>query len=124
MEMEILMPRKNDAPSVSNVIPFQMEILSHHREYLSRWVSAGHPMGVCDADIFSVEQRQAGVSSGYALIWVRETADPAYKIYSRGNSWVVMDAIRETVLGQFRSFADALHMVRPVLPRPEKIVAA
>lgn len=124
MEMELLMPRKNDAPSVSNVVPFQMEILSGHREYLSRWLHAGQPMGVCDADIFSVEQRQAGVSSGYVLIWVRETPDPAYKVYSRGNSWVVMDAIRENVLGQFRSFADALYMVRPVLPRPEKIVAA
>lgn len=124
MEMEVLMPCKNDAPSVSNVIPFQLEILSAHREYLSRWLNAGLPMGVCDADIFSVQQRQAGVSSDYVLIWVRETADPAYKIYSRGISWVVMDAIRENTLGQFRSFADALHMVRPVLPRPEKIVAA
>lgn len=118
------MPHLNESLPTCKIIPFQMELLSRHREYLSRWVEAGHPMGVCDADVFSAPERQSGLSSEYVVIWVRETADPAYKIYSRGNKWVVMDAIRENQLGLFASFADALNMVRPVLPLPGKIVAA
>ncbi|GAL96813.1 hypothetical protein FOH24_09300 [Acetobacter tropicalis] len=114
----------NETPSVCKIIPFQMEILSRHREYLSRWIEAGLPMGVCDADVFSASQREPGLSSEYVVIWVRETPDPAYKVFSRGNKWIVVDAVREHQLGQFSSFADALNMVRPVLPRPEKIVAA
>ncbi|MBO1324170.1 hypothetical protein K2X14_03235 [Acetobacter sp. TBRC 12305] len=114
----------SETSGACNIIPFQMEILSRHRDYLSRWVEAGMPMGVSDADIFPAEQKQAGVSSGYVLVWVRETPDPAYKVYSRGNRWVVMDAIRDTALGNFNSFSDALHMIRPVLPREQNIVAA
>lgn len=71
----------NETPSVCKIIPFQMEILSRHREYLSRWVEAGLPMGVCDADVFSASQRQPGLSSEYVVIWVRETPDPAYKVF-------------------------------------------
>lgn len=118
------MLRTTETPSTCKIIPFQMEILSRHREYLSRWVEAGLPMGVCDADVFGSSDREPGHSSEYIVIWVRETADPAYKIFSRGNKWILVDAIREHQLGQFASFADALNMVRPVLPLPEKIVAA
>lgn len=122
--MENLMPHLTAAPSACKIIPFKMEVLTRHREYLSRWVEAGLPMGVCDADVFTSSEKQSGSSSEYVVVWVRETSDPAYKIFSRGNRWLVVDAIRENLLGQFSSFADALNMIRPVLPRPEKIVAA
>lgn len=122
--MEDLMPHLIDATSACKIIPFQMEVLARHREYLSRWVEASLPMGICDADVFSTTEKQSGSSSEYIVVWVRETSDPAYKVFSRGNKWIVMDAIRDNQLGQFASFADAMHMIRPVLPRPEKIVAA
>ena len=124
MGMEVLMTHLTAAPSTCTIIPFQMEVLTRHHEYLSRWVEASLPMGICDADVFSTSEKQSGASSEYIVVWVRETSDPAYKVFSRGNKWVVMDAIRDNQLGQFSSFADALHMIRPVLPRPEKIVAA
>lgn len=114
----------NEASSACQILPFQLEILPHHRDYLSRWLEAGLPMGLCDADVFSSTEKRAGSSSEYVVVWVRETADPAYKIFSLGNKWIVVDAIRENSLGQFSSFADALLMIRPVLPRQEKIVAA
>ncbi|MFT8885712.1 MAG: hypothetical protein ABF946_05845 [Acetobacter papayae] len=118
------MPYSSKAARTCQIIPFQMEILSRHTDYLSRWLDASMPMGICNADIFSTEEKQAGTSSAYVVIWVRETADPAYKVYSRGNRWIVMDAIRDNTLGSFSSFADALNMIRPVLPREKGIVAA
>ncbi|QEO18338.1 hypothetical protein [Acetobacter vaccinii] len=110
--------------NVCQVIPFQMEILSRHKDYLMRWLEAGMPMGVSDADIFPAEEKQSGMSSGYVLVWVRETPDPAYKVYSRGNRWFVVDAIRDNVLGNFPSFSGALNMIRPVLTVEKDIVAA
>lgn len=106
------------------IIPFQMEITSRQQAYLTRWVQAAQPMGICDADVFVSEQKQAGVSAGYVVVWVRETPDPAYQIYCHGNRWVVMDAIRDNKLGCFNTFADALNMIRPVMPREQGIVAA
>ena len=114
----------SEASRTCQIIPFQMEILSRHTDYLSRWLDASTPMGICNADIFTTEEKQAGTSSAYVVIWVRETADPAYKIYSRGNRWIVMDAVRDNILGSFAGFADALNMIRPVLPREKGIVAA
>ena len=106
------------------IIPFQMEITSRQQAYLTRWVQAAQPMGICDADVFVSEQKQAGISAGYVVVWVRETPDPAYKIYCHGNRWIVMDAIRDNKLGSFNTFADALNMIRPVMPREQGIVAA
>ena len=118
------MLRQSETQNTCQIIPFQMEIMCRHRDYLDRWIAASQPMGICDADIFPAEEKQAGVSSGYVLVWVRETSNPAYKVYSRGNRWIVMDAVRDNTLGQFASFADALNMIRPVLPVKQDIVAA
>lgn len=74
-------------------------------------------MGVCDATTYS--DRPPGgpkrPASEYVLVWVRENIDPAYIIRPERIGWVVIDAVRDNELGRTRSFAAALHMIRPML---------
>ena len=64
--------------NVCQVIPFQMEILSRHKDYLMRWLEAGMPMGVSDAEILTAEEKHSRLSSRYSLVRVRVTPDTAY----------------------------------------------
>ncbi|MCH4024559.1 MAG: hypothetical protein LKH33_11815 [Acetobacter sp.] len=107
----------------SNVVPFRLSVLPRHKEYLGKWLDAGLPMGICDADICQ-EMFSETQHSDQVMIWVRETSAPAYTIHPEGTKWIVVDAIRGRELTRQASFEDALHFVRPVLPRHSKIAAA
>lgn len=107
----------------SNVIPFRLSVLPRHREYLARWLSAGLCMGLCDADIF-IDDEVGSCDAEQILIWVRESADPAYIIRPIGSCWMVVDAIRGNMLSQQTSFELALNFVRPVLPLRGNVAAA
>jgi hypothetical protein len=69
-------------------------------------------MGLHDADVSywtPVGERH----EGYVLIWVRENADPAYRVIPSGARWKVIDHLRNHTLGRFASFEAALHFIRP-----------
>jgi hypothetical protein len=78
-------------------------------------------MGLCDASVFAPEPtvgktaKPARPAPDYVLVWVRENIDPAYIIRPEGLMWVVIDAVRQNRLASTRSFAAALHFIRPVL---------
>lgn len=110
--------------SFCNVVPFRQAVLPRHREYLSRWLNADLCMGLCDADIFVSDGDTGAVGSEMVLVWVRESADPAYIIRPEGLRWVVVDAIRDYELSRQTSFEHALNFVRPVLPVQGSTVAA
>jgi len=96
----------------SNVIPLRMSVLQRHREYLMRWLDAGARMGLCDADVCRDENGMAE----QILVWVRENADPAYRVRPEGMRWVLTDHLRDHRLGTFEDFESALQAIRPVLP--------
>ena len=108
----------------SNVVPFRLAVLPRHREYLARWLDAGLCMGLCDADVFIAESASGAADGEQVLVWVRESADPAYLIRPEGARWVVVDAIRNYELSRQTSFELALNFVRPVLPMQGSTVAA
>ena len=105
----------------SNVVQLHQRLLPRHSELLARWLEAGRQMGLCDATTFAAERRagRAPASAEYVLVWVRENMDPAYIIRPDRIGWLVIDALRENELGRTRSFAAALHMIRPVLKLDE-----
>lgn len=107
----------------SNVIPFRQSVLPRHREYLARWLKAGLCMGLCDADIFSPSEASDD-SMQQIVVWVRESADPAYLIRPSGSRWEIVDPIRETVLSRQATIELALNFIRPVLPLQGNVVAA
>ncbi|NHN85931.1 hypothetical protein GOB93_14955 [Acetobacter musti] len=109
--------------ATSNVVPFRMSVLQRHREHLARWLNAGLCMGLCDADV-CVDDEAGYCNAEQILIWVRESADPAYIIRPMGSRWVVVDALRSNILSQQASFELALHFIRPVLPLRGNVVAA
>ncbi|MDG6095493.1 hypothetical protein LOC54_10325 [Acetobacter sp. AN02] len=109
--------------AAGNVVPFRLSFLPRHREYLSRWLTAGLPMGLCDADI-GADPGSSAQDPDIVMVWVRETADPAYTVRPQGTRWVVADAIRNRELSREGSFEAALNFIRPVLPVPEVTVAA
>ncbi|MCQ0041173.1 MULTISPECIES: hypothetical protein [Acetobacteraceae] len=97
------------------VVPFRQKLLSHHRHYLATWLIASEKMGILDASIESSPDQQTADPS-LVVIWVRENADPAYLISLRGPYWVLTDCLRDNELGRYRTFSEALHTIRPVLP--------
>lgn len=107
--------------TVDNVVPLRALFLPRHHESLARWLTASAPMGVSDAEV-ATAAAPASPSAPHAvehvLIWVRESADPAYMIRPRGLRWAVIDHQRNYELGRHSSFEAALNAVRPVLPRP------
>ena len=102
----------------SNVIPLRALLLPRHHESLARWLTASAPMGVSDAEISMTSGASGPQAIEHVLIWVRESADPAYMIQPRGLRWAVIDHQRNYELGRHSSFEAALNAVRPVLPRP------
>jgi hypothetical protein len=95
-----------------NVIPIRLRVTERHRSHLLRWLAAGRRMGLHDADVSywtPVGERH----EGYVLIWVRENADPAYRVIPSGARWEVIDHLRNHTLGRFASFEAALHFIRP-----------
>ena len=105
-------------PLPENVVPLHQRILPRYRALLARWLEAGRPMGLCEASAF-IRDRQGpvdGPHEDYVLIWVRENIDPAYMVLADGMSWLVVDAVRHQTLARTRTFAAALHFIRPVLP--------
>ena len=75
-------------------------------------------MRVCDASAIQSRRGQIqGVEPGtdYVLVWVRENPDPAYMVTPAGSNWTVTDCVRQQVLGQLRTFEEALEFIRPVL---------
>ncbi|MCQ8239454.1 hypothetical protein [Rhizosaccharibacter radicis] len=103
-------PTVGDYPPGSNVVPMRLRILPRHREYLARWLDAGASMGLCDADACA-----DGVEPDHVLVWVRENADPAYMIRPEGLRWHLIDQVRNSRLGSFPRFENALYAIRPVL---------
>jgi hypothetical protein len=96
------------APREDNVVPIRLKLLPRHREHLSRWLKAGSRMGLLDAG-FEGEDGQE------VLIWVRESAEPAYLVRAERMSWVVLNGAGDHRLGAFPAFEAALHCIRPVL---------
>ncbi|GBR05728.1 hypothetical protein [Acetobacter oeni] len=107
----------------TNVVPFRQGVLPRHREYLARWLNAGLCMGLCDADIF-IDDDAGYCGAEQILVWVRESADPAYIIRPAGSRWMVVDAIRGHLLSKQDSFELALNFIRPVLPLRGNVAAA
>jgi hypothetical protein len=99
----------------ANVIDLRMRVLPRHLQILTRWLDAGRTMGLCDAAPYRPEAADTG-SSDYVLIWVRENADPAYKVAPEGMHWTITDTIRNEMLARVGSFEEALTIIRPVLP--------
>lgn len=108
----------------NTVVSLRLSFLPRHREYLMRWLQAGACMGLCDADVTprATPQRD-NVVLEHVLVWVRESADPAYMVRPEGMRWLVIDHVRNHKLGSFASFEAALHCIRPVLS-PNTTVAA
>lgn len=104
-----------------NVIPLRALFLPRHHESLARWLAASAPMGVCDAEV-STGSAPASPTAAHpvehVVVWVRESADPAYLIRPLGLRWAVIDPQRNYELGRHSSFEAALNAIRPVLPRP------
>ncbi len=75
-------------------------------------------MGLCEASAFVPDRPGPleGPREDYVLIWVRENIDPAYMVLPDGAGWLVVDAVRQQTLARTRTFAAALHFIRPVLP--------
>jgi hypothetical protein len=97
-----------------NVVPFRLSVLPRHLALLEKWLSAGRCMGLCDASLY--QPGEGGPKSPYVLVWVRENADPAYMVTPEGTRWVVTDYLRQRMLARVRTFDEALHLIRPVLP--------
>lgn len=113
---------KNDLPPECNVVTLHARVTDHHLAYLARWLKAGQRMGLCDADIVSIDSACGKGVQRQVVVWVRESADPAYLIGPAGLKWVVFDAIRDNVIGEYRSFEHALAAIRPVIALKEKPV--
>jgi hypothetical protein len=104
-----------------NVIPLRALFLPRHHESLVRWLAASAPMGVSDAEVATGSAPASAVAAHpveHVLVWVRESADPAYMIRPLGLRWAVIDHQRNYELGRHSSFEAALNAIRPVLPRP------
>ncbi|MBV9538636.1 MAG: hypothetical protein JOY70_06855 [Acidisphaera sp.] len=101
-------------PLADNVVPFRLSVLPRHRVLLQKWLSAGRCMGLCDASLYGPSAD--GPKTSYVLVWVRENADPAYMVFPEGARWVVTDHLRQHHLARVRTFEEALHFIRPVLP--------
>jgi hypothetical protein len=104
-------------PSVyvgDNVVPFRLSVLPRHVALLQKWLRAGRCMGLCDASLYP--PGEDGPKTSYVLVWVRENADPAYMVAPEGSRWVVTDHLRQHTLTRVRTFEEALHFIRPVLP--------
>ena len=111
-------------PTNSNVVSLRLSFLPRHREYLMRWLQAGASMGLCDADVSPRSTAQRGTATiEHVLVWVRENADPAYMIRPEGMRWLVIDHVRNHKLGNFSSFEEALHCIRPVLTTDATVAA-
>jgi hypothetical protein len=95
-------------PRGDNVVPIRLKLLPRHREHLRRWLKAGSRMGLLDAGF-------EGDDGQDVLIWVRESAEPAYLVRAERMNWVVLDGAGTHRLGAFRAFEAALHCIRPVL---------
>lgn len=104
-----------ELPANSNVVPMQLRFLPEHRAYLTRWLNAGMAMGLCDADVSPRTPIDSAVLLEHVVVWVRETANPAYLIRPDGMCWLVIDYVRNHKLGSFPSFQAALYRIRPVL---------
>ncbi len=111
--------RRAAAKPPSNVIQLHQRILPRHQAMLARWIDAGRVMGLCDASVFlptrAAERLEPGLTD-YVLVWVRENIDPAYMVVPDRTGWVIVDAVRQQHLARVRTFAAALHLIRPVLP--------
>jgi hypothetical protein len=101
-------------PRAANVLDLRMRVLPRHLEMVARWLEAGRVMGLCDAAPFRPDPERPGCPE-YVLVWVRESADPAYMISAEGMHWTVTDSVRDQLLVRVRSFEEALHFIRPVL---------
>ena len=113
-----------DLTERSNVVSLRLNFLPRHREHLQRWLQAAASMGICDADVSPRPTAQRDtVMLEHVLIWVRETADPAYMIRPQGMRWLVIDHVRNHKLGSFSSFEAALHCIRPVLSTGATVAA-
>ena len=108
--------RADAGPNVAaNIVPIRLRVTTRHRGYLLLWLQAGRRMGLHDTDIVHATPERAH-PDGLVLIWVREAADPAYRVQPDRMRWLVIDHPRDHVLGQFNDFAAALNFIRPVLP--------
>jgi hypothetical protein len=103
------------SPLPANVVDLRMRVLPRHLETMDRWLEAGRAMGLCDAAPFYPDDQDPGASE-YVLVWVRENADPAYKVAPEGMHWTLTDTIRNQMLARVRTFEEALTLIRPVLP--------
>jgi hypothetical protein len=85
---------------------------------MARWLVAGQRMGLCDAAAFVPDRPPTPPTprGDYVLIWVRENIDPAYMVVPEGQTWLVVDAVRQQTLVRTNTFAAALNFIRPVLP--------
>lgn len=117
-------PNNNVPASESNVIALCAHLTDSHVQYLARWLKAGQRMGLCDADIVKVTGAPKVGAQRQVVIWVRESADPAYLIGPIGLRWIVTDAIRDNIIGEYKSFESALAAIRPVIEIQEKSVSA
>jgi hypothetical protein len=105
---------------VSNVIRLALRVTPGDIRLLERWVSAGGPMGLCDA--MAYPPSGDGPRTDHVLVWVRENPNPAYMVTPDGFAWCVTDCVRNEVLARLRSFEAALNFIRPVLP-PRHVAA-
>ncbi len=108
--------------TASNVIALYQRVMPRHAALLARWLEVGRPMGLCDAMVIPAERPRVGPDRpalAHVVVWVRENCDPAYIIRPERIGWLVIDALRDNELGRTRSFAAALHMIRPVLKLDE-----
>jgi hypothetical protein len=97
------------------VVDFRLRVLPRHMELVARWLEAGRVMGLCDAQPYRCDPRRPGPAE-HVVVWVRESADPAYMVAADGLHWTVTDCVRDLPLARLRSFEEALHFIRPVLP--------
>ena len=95
-----------------NVLPFRVRLTERHHTHLLRWLEAGKRMGLHDVEI-AYRTPEGEPHDGYVLIWVRENADPAYRVIPSGARWMVIDHLRSHTLGRFADFEAALHFIRP-----------
>ncbi len=107
----------------ANVVVLRPRITARHQAYLMKWLKAGQQMGLLDVAVASQQRLETGEDTDHVLVWVRENADPAYRLKSDGMHWVVMDELRETPLKRCRNFEEALEFIRPVLRTPPPIAA-
>jgi hypothetical protein len=106
-----------EAQSISvvpnNVVSLWSRLSSSNREHLSRWIKAGRALGLID---FETIYARGGPDRGnvQVLIWVREAADPAYRVDPNGYGWTVSDNLRGNELSRHPTFELALEAIRPV----------